>query len=116
MKAKTRKQPDFMVVGEKDLEAIMSRVEACSLAEEDRHVIVAILKSWSWLHRQLGAAKLGMRRLKQLFGFVTEKRKTPQTGETAGDGVDDVGAEGDSGATPGEAGGKKPKILTGIPM
>ncbi len=56
------------------LDEIKTRFEEGFILEEDKKIIVLILSTYSWLYRQLQAKKLGIQRLRTLFGFSTEKR------------------------------------------
>jgi hypothetical protein len=44
------------------------------MGEEDKKIIFFVLSAYQWLHNQLGTAKVSIRRLKNIFGFSTEKR------------------------------------------
>jgi hypothetical protein len=63
---------------EDTLDVIKSRISTGTLLEEDKKIIVVILTSYVWLLRQLQYTKISMLRLKNLFGFSTEKRKNKQ--------------------------------------
>ena len=65
--------PDIISLPEGKLDEIKTRLEAGSILEEDKKIILLILSTYSWLHRQLQAKKLGIQRLRNLFGFSTEK-------------------------------------------
>ena len=67
------KKPEIVNVSSTDLEEIKLRVLANTLSENDKKIITAILTTYHWIYGQLQTAKLGMRRLKSLFGFKTEK-------------------------------------------
>ena len=56
------------------LDEIKTRFEEGFILEEDKKIILLILSTYSWLYRQLQAKKLGIQRLRTLFGFRTEKR------------------------------------------
>ena len=49
-------------------------MESGSILEEDKKVLLLILSTYAWLYRQLQAKKLGIQRLRNLFGFSTEVR------------------------------------------
>jgi hypothetical protein len=75
-KRKTRKDtPELIDLPEDTLDAIKSRISTGTLLEEDKHLIVIILTSYAWLMRQLQFTKISILRLKNLFGFNTEKRQ-----------------------------------------
>src|SRR3990167_11402834 len=71
---KKRKSPEIINIPEGKLNEITTRLESGSIFEEDKKVILLILSTYSWLYRQLQAKKLGIQRLRNLFGFSTEKR------------------------------------------
>jgi hypothetical protein len=71
----SRKQtPEIINLSESELEAIKSRVALSSALEDDKKIILSILSTHQWLYRQLRSTKLTINRLKNLFGFTTEKR------------------------------------------
>jgi hypothetical protein len=71
----TRKTiPEILNPPDGKLDEIKTRFEAGSILEEDKRIILLILSTYSWLYRQLQAKKLGIQRLRNLFGFSTEKR------------------------------------------
>jgi hypothetical protein len=71
-----RKQtPELIDLPEDSLEGIKSRITTGTLLEEDKKIIVVILTTYVWLLRQLQFTKISIIRLKNLFGFNTEKRK-----------------------------------------
>ena len=71
---KRRKSPEIINLPEEKLNEIKTRLESGSILEEDKKVILLILSTYAWLYRQLQAKKLGIQRLRNLFGFSTEKR------------------------------------------
>ena len=71
---KKRKSPEIINLPEEKLNEIKTRLESGSILEEDKKVILLILSTYAWLYRQLQAKKLGIQRLRNLFGFSTEKR------------------------------------------
>lgn len=82
-----KKTPEIINLSEIALDELKSRVEQRSpLLDGDIKIILSILSTYQWLHRQLQSTKLSIYRLKKLFGFSTEKRskwkKVPPPGET----------------------------------
>lgn len=71
---KQRKSPEIINLPEAKLNEIKTRLESGSILEEDKKVILLILSTYAWLYRQLQTKKLGIQRLRSLFGFSTEKR------------------------------------------
>ena len=71
---KQRKSPEIINLPEEKLNEIKTRLESGSILEEDKRVLLLILSTYAWLYRQLQAKKLGIQRLRNLFGFSTEKR------------------------------------------
>ena len=71
---KRKKSPAIINLPEEKLNEIKIRLESGSILEEDKKVILLILSTYAWLYRQLQAKKLGIQRLRNLFGFSTEKR------------------------------------------
>jgi hypothetical protein len=73
---KTRKNtPELIDLPEDTLDGIKSRISTGTLLEEDKKIIMVILTSYAWLLRQLKYTKISITRLKNLFGFSTEKRQ-----------------------------------------
>jgi hypothetical protein len=75
---KRKKSCEIIDIGVGRLEELKSRVTACSLLEEDKSVLLAIVSAYVWIQNQLESAKLSIHRLKKMFGFSTEKRKKPE--------------------------------------
>ena len=71
---KRRKSPEIINLPSGKLDEIKTRFEAGSSLEEDKKIILLILSTYAWLHRQLQAKKIGIQRLRSLFGFGTEAR------------------------------------------
>ena len=71
---KQRKSPEIINLPEEKLNEIKTRLESGSILEEDKKALLLILSTYAWLHRQLQAKKIGIQRLRSLFGFSTEKR------------------------------------------
>jgi hypothetical protein len=69
-----KKTPEIINLPAGKLDEIKSRFEEGFILEEDKKIILLILSTYSWLYRQLQAKKLGIQRLRTLFGFSTEKR------------------------------------------
>lgn len=71
---KRKKSPEIINLPAGKLDEITTRFKAGSSLEEDKKIILLILSTYAWLHRQLQAKKIGIQRLRSLFGFSTEKR------------------------------------------
>jgi len=69
-----KKTPEIIHIPAGKLDEIKTRFEEGFILEEDKKIILLILSTYSWLYRQLQAKKLGIQRLRTLFGFSTEKR------------------------------------------
>jgi hypothetical protein len=70
----TRKNtPEVINLPAGQLDEIKTRLAASPILEEDKKIILLILTSYGWLYRQLQSKKIGIQRLKSLFGFSTEK-------------------------------------------
>ena len=69
-----KNSPDIINLSEEALEEIKSRILAGKVLEKDKHIILSIMSTHSWLSRQLRSTKLTIHRLKSLFGCSTEKR------------------------------------------
>lgn len=73
---KQRKSPEIINLPSGKLDEIKTRFESGTSLEDDKKIILLILSTYAWLHRQLQAKKIGIQRLRSLFGFSTEKRTT----------------------------------------
>jgi len=71
---KKKKSPEIIDLPVETLEGVKSRLASCSLLEEDKSVLLAIVSVYVWIQGQLQSAKLTIHRLKMMFGFSTEKR------------------------------------------
>ncbi len=71
---KKKKSPEIIDLSVETLEGVKSRLASCSLLEEDKSVLLAIVSTYVWVQAQLQSAKLTIHRLKKMFGFSTEKR------------------------------------------
>jgi hypothetical protein len=69
-----KKSTEIIELSDATLEGIKSRLASCSLLEEDKSVLLAIVSTYVWIQGQLQLAKLTIHRLKKMFGFSTEKR------------------------------------------
>lgn len=70
---KKKKSPEIIDLPAETLDGIKSRLASCSLLEEDKSVLLAIVSAYVWIHGQLQSAKLSIYRLKKVFGFSTKK-------------------------------------------
>lgn len=68
------KMPEIINLPAGKLDEIKTQLAASSILEEDKKIILLILSTYAWLYRQLQTKKLGIQRLRSLFGFSTEKR------------------------------------------
>lgn len=71
---KQRQSPEIINLSEDKLNEIKTRFESGSILDDDKKIILSILSGYLWIQRQLHAKKLGIHRLRNLFGFNTEKR------------------------------------------
>ena len=69
-----KKSTEIIDLSNVALAGIKSRLASCSLLEEDKSVLLAIVSAYAWIQEQLQSAKLTIHRLKKTFGFSTEKR------------------------------------------
>ena len=92
---KKKKSPEIIDLPVDALEGIKSRLASCSLLEEDKSVLLAIMYAYVWIHGQLQSAKLSIHRLKKVFGFSTEKRNKSSEKRKGTDLVLDLNSLGD---------------------
>jgi transposase len=81
------KRPADVILSREDGEALLARLDANALTEEDRRVLGKVLTFYFWLLFALREAKLSLKRLKALvFGEKPKPPKPPASGGTAGGG------------------------------
>ena len=72
-----KKTPEIINLSTTELDELKSRVAVGSpLLDGDARIILSVLSTYQWLHRQLQSTKFTIHRLKKLFGFRTEKRSS----------------------------------------
>ncbi len=97
------KQPADVTLSREDGEALLARLDANALPDEDRRVLGKVLTFYFWYLFALREAKLSLRRLKTLVcGDKLKKREPPSSSGTTG------------GGNPGGSGGKTEAVL-GVP-
>jgi hypothetical protein len=74
MPIKKQKKPNIINLSTKDFAGVESRVTTGQLTECDKKIILSVLGTYRWLYEQLQSARFRMQKLKNLFGFTTEKR------------------------------------------
>jgi len=90
------KRPEDVILSRADGEALLARLDANALTDEDRRVLGKVLTFYFWLLFALREAKLSLRRLKTLvFGDKPKKREPPPSG-----GTPSGGSGGGSGVPP----------------
>lgn len=77
------KRPEDVILSREDGEALLARLDANALTDDDRRVLGKVLTFYFWLLFALREAKLSLRRLKALvFGDKPKKREPPPSGGT----------------------------------
>ena len=97
--------PEMIDISAQQLSDINARISSNSLLEEDKRVIVLVLSAYAWIQAQLQRHKLSIKRLKNMFGFKTEKRKRRDQQDEAGTGLD-LSTSGDTPSLPDDAKGE----------
>ena len=70
-----KKTPQMIDVSSEQLDRINDRIsESTILLDDDKRIVLAILSAYIWIQCQLERHKLSIKRLKNLFGFSTERR------------------------------------------
>lgn len=80
------KQPEEVKLSREEGDALIERIEASGLSEDDRRLVVKLIELWFWMSFALTEAKLSMKRLKRLlFGGARAggKDKASPTPSTA---------------------------------
>jgi len=91
--SKKNADPKIINMSMSELDTVKTRLTDDILTPDDKKIILSILGTYQWLYSQLELAKLGMRKLRNVFGFKTEKRhkKFGKEGEeTSGDKTSDA--------------------------
>ena len=68
------KTPELLNICEQQLEDISLRIDTNSLSAEDIKLLRTLLTTYTWLMKQLSRSKITIHRLKQLFGYSSEKK------------------------------------------
>ena len=97
--------PEMIDISAQQLSDINARISSNSLLEEDKRVIVLVLSAYAWIQAQLQRHKLSIKRLKNMFGFKTEKRKRRDQQNEAGTGLD-LNTSGDTPSLPDDTKGE----------
>lgn len=80
------KQPEEVKLSREEGDALIERVKASGLSEDDRRIVVKLIELWFWMNFALTETKLSMKRLKRLlFGGrrAEGKGKTSPASSTA---------------------------------
>jgi|SRR5665811_707848 len=88
MSMASKNTPEMLDISAQQLSDINARISSNSLLEEDKRIIVLVLSAYAWIQTQLQRHKLSIKRLKNMFGFKTEKRKRRKQQDEAGTGLD----------------------------
>jgi hypothetical protein len=68
------KSPELLNITEQQLEDIRLRIGTNSLSAEDIKLLTTLLTTYTWLMKQLSRSKITIHRLKQFFGYSSEKK------------------------------------------
>jgi hypothetical protein len=80
MKSNNDQEPSRIEMSEKELSDLIQEVNASSLSEKSKVLIVRVLSSFLWLNRQLERKTLSIKKLLRIFfGAKTEKVKKEDT-------------------------------------
>jgi len=69
-----KKTPEMIDISSKQLDRIHERIATNTLLDDDKRIVLAILSAYTWIQCQLERHKLSIKRLKNMFGFSTERR------------------------------------------
>lgn len=70
------KKPEVIALRHEEVEALKKRVIESSLASSDQKILLSILSLYFWIQSQLSRTQLTILRLKKIFGFSTEKKRS----------------------------------------
>lgn len=73
------KKPKAVELTLEQTEALKQRILLKELTDSDKELLVGLISFNLWLREQLSLAKLSIKKLKGLFGFSTEKKKSKET-------------------------------------
>ena len=71
-------KPKQVKLTEAEANSLLARIQNNTLTDEDRLIFSGLISFNLWLEQQLQSAKLSIHRLKQLFGFKSSEKKSPQ--------------------------------------
>lgn len=83
-----KKTPEMIDISSTQLDGISARISTNTLLDDDKRIVLAVLSAYTWIQTQLQRHKLSIKRLKNMFGFKTEKRKRRDQQDVAGTGLD----------------------------
>jgi hypothetical protein len=70
----SKKTPKMIDITSEELDGINARISTNTLLDDDKRIVLAILSAYTWIQCQLERHKLSIKRLKNMFGFSTERR------------------------------------------
>ena len=69
--------PERITLTEKDLDGLVSRLEANELSDDDVSILKDVLLFSDWMQDSLSKKELTIAKLRNLFGIKTEKKSVP---------------------------------------
>lgn len=66
--------PQRVELSKQESDALKQRIKESSLSKKDINLILGLLAFVEWMQERLSRAKLSIKRLRQVFGFKSEKR------------------------------------------
>lgn len=68
-------QPKCLEISEKEIDALMQRIETKTLTDEDHRLIMEFLQALIWLENKVQSNELTIAKLRKLFGMVSSSEK-----------------------------------------
>ena len=68
------KSPELLNITEQQIKDMGLRLGTNSLSVEDIKLLTTLLTTYTWLMKQLSRSKITIHRLKQVFGYSSEKK------------------------------------------
>jgi transposase len=73
---KSKKTPEKITLSQEDASNLVDSISNSNLSEDVKSLVLSVINFNVWLQQQLALAKLSIKKLRKLFGFKNESRKS----------------------------------------
>lgn len=74
----TKEKNEKRVLTRAEYQMLQERLRTCSeLSHDDRETLLSLIECYDWTQQELQKANSSIAKLKQFFGFTTEKKEKP---------------------------------------